>query len=46
MAARCLFLDEVDAYPGDVEGEGDPIMLAMGYRRHGSTGLRCVPKRL
>jgi phage terminase large subunit GpA-like protein len=25
---RFLFLDEVDAYPGDVEGEGDPISLA------------------
>ena len=23
MAGRYLFLDEVDAYPGDVEGEGD-----------------------
>jgi phage terminase large subunit GpA-like protein len=29
MAARYLFLYEVDAYPGDVEGEGDPITLAM-----------------
>ena len=28
MTARFLFLDEVDAYPGDVEGEGDPIALA------------------
>ena len=28
MPARYLFLDEVDAYPGDVEGEGDPILLA------------------
>ncbi|MEO5376103.1 MAG: phage terminase large subunit family protein, partial [Alphaproteobacteria bacterium] len=28
MPARYLFLDEVDGYPGDVEGEGDPIMLA------------------
>jgi phage terminase large subunit GpA-like protein len=28
MAARYLFLDEVDAYPGDVEGEGDPVNLA------------------
>jgi phage terminase large subunit GpA-like protein len=25
MAARYLFLDEVDGYPGDVEGEGDPV---------------------
>jgi phage terminase large subunit GpA-like protein len=24
MSARYLFLDEVDGYPGDVEGEGDP----------------------
>jgi phage terminase large subunit GpA-like protein len=29
MPARYLFLDEVDAYPGDVEGEGDPIELAI-----------------
>ena len=35
------FLDEVDAYPGDVEGEGDPIALAearartFGWRRKG-----------
>lgn len=28
MPARYLFLDEIDAYPGDVEGEGDPIALA------------------
>ncbi len=28
MAARYLFLDEVDGYPGDVEGEGDPVNLA------------------
>ena len=28
MPARFLFLDEVDAYPGDVDGEGDPIFLA------------------
>jgi phage terminase large subunit GpA-like protein len=33
MAARYLFLDEVDAYPGDVEGEGDPITLAMARTR-------------
>jgi phage terminase large subunit GpA-like protein len=31
MPARYLFLDEVDGYPGDVEGEGDPILL--GERR-------------
>ena len=29
MPARYLFLDEVDALPGDVEGEGDPIELAI-----------------
>lgn len=28
MPARFVFLDEVDAYPGDVDGEGDPIALA------------------
>ena len=28
MPARYLFLDEVDGYPGGVEGEGDPILLA------------------
>lgn len=25
---RYLFLDEVDQYPGDVEGQGDPVLLA------------------
>ena len=28
MPARFLFMDEIDGYPGDVEGEGDPIVLA------------------
>jgi len=28
MPARYLFLDEIDTYPGDVNGEGDPVMLA------------------
>ena len=28
MPVRYLFLDEMDAYPGDVEGEGDPVDLA------------------
>ncbi len=28
MPARYLFLDEVDAYAGDVEEEGDPVSLA------------------
>lgn len=39
MPARYAFLDEVDAYPADVEGEGDPVALAeartktYGYRK-------------
>lgn len=39
MPVRWLFLDEVDAYEGDVDGEGDPIGLAeartrtFGHRR-------------
>lgn len=28
MPCRYVFLDEVDAYPLDVEGEGDPVTLA------------------
>lgn len=28
MPIRYLFLDEVDSYPGDVDGEGDPVQLA------------------
>lgn len=27
MPARFIFADEIDAYPGDVDGEGDPIAL-------------------
>ncbi|WP_457091384.1 phage terminase large subunit family protein [Microvirga sp. P5_D2] len=27
MPARYAFCDEIDAYPGDVDGEGDPIAL-------------------
>jgi phage terminase large subunit GpA-like protein len=33
MPARWLFLDEVDAYESDVEGEGDPIALAEARTR-------------
>src|SRR6516165_11470649 len=33
MAARYLFLDEIDGYPGDVEGEGDPVNLAVARTR-------------
>lgn len=29
MPAKYLFLDEVDGYPDDLDGEGDPIKLAM-----------------
>lgn len=29
MSARYLFLDEVDGYPGDVDGEGEPCNLAI-----------------
>lgn len=28
MPAKYRFFDETDAYPGDVDGEGDPILLA------------------
>lgn len=28
MPARYLFMDEVDGYPQDIDGEGDPILLA------------------
>lgn len=33
MPARYLFLDEIDAYPLDVEGEGDPCDLAIARAR-------------
>lgn len=33
MPIRYLFLDEVDRYPGDVGGEGDPINLARARTR-------------
>lgn len=33
MPARYLLLDEVDAYPMDVEGEGDPVTLAKARSR-------------
>lgn len=33
MPARYLFLDEVDGFPGDVDGEGDPIALAEARTR-------------
>lgn len=33
MPMRNLFLDEIDAYPGDVDGEGDPVKLAEARQR-------------
>lgn len=33
MPMRNLFLDEIDAYPGDVDGEGDPVKLAQARQR-------------
>jgi phage terminase large subunit GpA-like protein len=33
MPIRDLFLDEIDAYPGDVDGEGDPVDLAIARTR-------------
>lgn len=33
MPIRYLFLDEVDAYPHDIEGEGDPVELATARTR-------------
>jgi len=33
MPARFVMLDEVDAYPRDVEGEGDPVTLVLARSR-------------
>ena len=33
MPVRFLFLDEIDAYPGDIDDEGDPIALAEARTR-------------
>jgi len=33
MPVRYLFLDEVDGYPGDIDGEGDPVALAEARTR-------------
>lgn len=33
MPARFLFLDEVDEYPQDIDGQGDPISLVMARSR-------------
>lgn len=42
MPVRYLFLDEVDAYPLDVDGEGDPVALA--ERRTATFATRKVLK--
>jgi phage terminase large subunit GpA-like protein len=34
MPTRYLFLDEVDGYPGDVEGEGEPCDLAIARTKN------------
>ena len=33
LPAQFVFMDEVDAYPGDVDGEGDPVSLAEARAR-------------
>lgn len=38
LPVRDLFFDEVDAYPGDVEGEGDPLNL--GKKRTNTFGAK------
>lgn len=38
MPARYIFADEVDGYPADVDGEGDPLALA--EKRSGTFGNR------
>lgn len=42
MPVRFLFLDEIDAYPLDVDGEGDPVSLA--ERRTATFAMRKVLK--
>lgn len=34
MPIRYLFMDEIDRYPGDVGGEGDPVQLAKARTRN------------
>lgn len=47
MPARYLFLDEIDAYPGDLDGEGDPIDLAIKrtatFRRNRKVYIASTP---
>ncbi len=42
MPVRYLFLDEIDAYPLDVDGEGDPVALA--EKRTSTFGRRKILK--
>lgn len=42
MPIRYLFLDEVDRYPGDVGGEGDPVNLARARTRTFSNSKELV----
>ena len=41
MPIRFLFMDEVDEYPGDVDGQGDPVALA--EKRTSTFARRKVP---
>ena len=45
MPVRYLFLDEVDGYPLDVEGEGDAISLAEAPYTARSRGARSSSSR-
>ena len=42
LPARIILLDEVDAYPGDVGGEGDPCDLAMARAESYGTAKRVL----
>jgi len=50
MPARYLFLDEIDAYPSDLDGEGDPIDLALKrtatFRRNRKVFITSTPTLL
>jgi phage terminase large subunit GpA-like protein len=44
MPARYAFLDEIDAYPGDVDGEGDPVeLVANRLQTFGRFGKMFMP---
>jgi phage terminase large subunit GpA-like protein len=42
LPARIILLDEVDAYPGDVGGEGDPVDLAIQRAESYGTAKRVL----